>query len=246
MIVPLPHGPFDLVYADPPWKHDFSPTNNRSVENHYSTMGADEIAALPVAGISSENSVLFLWAPSPNLLDALRVMDAWSFSYRTLIVWDKGRIGMGYWARSRHELLLIGTRGTVRSPTESWRPDSILVYPRTNRHSEKPSEVRRLITRMVPWANRRIELFCRGRPSSGWIGWGDQAAEFPGPGRPRRYHFDREEAARLRATNMSWSAILQALNLPPEAKSSVRWALQKASPSDSAPYVQVVSAQEVP
>jgi hypothetical protein len=39
------------------------------------------------------DAVLFLWAPSPKLADAIRVMDAWGFSYRTCAVWDKEVIG---------------------------------------------------------------------------------------------------------------------------------------------------------
>ena len=42
---------------------------------------------------------------------------AWGFTYRSNIVWDKVKaMGLGAWVRQRHELLLIGTRGSFPHP----------------------------------------------------------------------------------------------------------------------------------
>ena len=49
---------------------------------------------------------------------ALRVMEAWGFTYKSLIVWDKGRDGTGYWVRGRVEILLTGTRGEQAPPAK--------------------------------------------------------------------------------------------------------------------------------
>lgn len=57
-IVPMPQGKFDVVYADPPWRYDFSKSDNRAIENQYPTMEVSEICNLKVP--SAENSVLFL------------------------------------------------------------------------------------------------------------------------------------------------------------------------------------------
>jgi hypothetical protein len=46
----------------------------------------------------------------PCLEHALAVMAAWGFTYRSGFVWIKERNGTGYWARNRHEHLLIGAR----------------------------------------------------------------------------------------------------------------------------------------
>jgi hypothetical protein len=94
---PLPVGRYRLLYADPPWRYDHSGTNSRAIENQYPTMTLEEICRLsiPVA----DEAVLFLWAPSPKLADAIQVMNAWGFSYRTCAVWDKQVTGMGYYFR---------------------------------------------------------------------------------------------------------------------------------------------------
>ena len=65
---------------------------------------------------AAENAVLFLWATAPMLPDALRLMNAWGFKYRSHLVWRKDRMGTGYWFRFSHELLLVGVRGDVPAP----------------------------------------------------------------------------------------------------------------------------------
>ena len=89
------------------------------------------------------------------------------------MVWVKDRIGMGYYARQRHELLLIGRRGDLPVPEPADRPDSVVEAP-LGRHSEKPTEVADLIRRMYPHLPR-VELFAR-TSRDGWDAWGNEAA----------------------------------------------------------------------
>jgi N6-adenosine-specific RNA methylase IME4 len=167
----LPPGTYAVIYADPPWRYDHpSKSESRAVENQYPTMELDAIKALPVP--AADNAVLFLWATSPKLTEALEVMLAWGFEYRTNMAWVKDRIGMGYYARAQHELLLIGKRGEPAMPDESVRPPSVVHAPRTE-HSAKPTEFYDLIERMYP-KRARIELFARAQ-REGWESWGNQA-----------------------------------------------------------------------
>jgi N6-adenosine-specific RNA methylase IME4 len=170
--VPMPQRKYGVIYADPPWRYEFSSTSNRDIENHYPTMTLEEICALEVP--KSDECVLFLWATSPKLKEALEVIQAWGFEYVTNMVWVKDKIGMGYYARQRHELLLIAKRGTPPVPEPSTRPDSVIQYPR-GEHSRKPSEVYELIEKMYP-NMAKIELFSR-TPQKGWAVWGYEAHE---------------------------------------------------------------------
>lgn len=43
---------------------------------------------------AEDNSVLYLWATAPKLLEALEVMKTWGFDYKTHGIWDKGWIGI--------------------------------------------------------------------------------------------------------------------------------------------------------
>ena len=163
---------YPVIYADPPWRYEYVETESRAVENHHPTMSLDELCALPVADLAFADSVLFLWATSPKLADALRLIAAWGFEYRTCAVWDKEIIGMGYYYRQRHELLLVATRGQLPAPQPDVRPASV-VCERRGPHSAKPAVFAEQIEAMYPELPK-IELFCRS-PRPGWAVWGNQS-----------------------------------------------------------------------
>jgi N6-adenosine-specific RNA methylase IME4 len=165
---PLPVGPFELVYADPPWKLG-NAVGDRAPENHFPTMELAEIVALqpPVAA----DAILYLWAVNMLLPEALQLIEAWGFRYITNLVWVKPSIGLGNWARHRHELLLAGRRGAFSPPDPDLRPGSVIEAPR-GRHSQKPAEVYELLEHAHPLASK-LELFARNaRP--GWTAWGNE------------------------------------------------------------------------
>ena len=163
---------YPVIYCDPPWRYDYAETSNREIENHYPTMDNADICALPVADLAFEDSVLFMWATSPKLIEALEVVKAWGFTYRTCAIWDKQKIGMGYYFRQQHELLLVATRGSIPAPDPAARTPSVFSYPR-GEHSSKPHEVYEIIEAMYPGL-LKIELFCR-TPREGWAAWGNQS-----------------------------------------------------------------------
>ena len=99
---PMVDGKYDVLLADPPWRYKFTKTKSRAFENQYHTMALENIKRLQVP--SEDNAVLFLWATAPKLLEALDVMAAWGFEYKTCAVWDKAKLGMGFWFRGQHEL----------------------------------------------------------------------------------------------------------------------------------------------
>ena len=110
---PLPEGPFQVVYGDPPWRIA-NPDGAHAPENHYPTLPTAEIAALNVP--AAEHAFLALWAVNSLLPAALAVMAAWGFDYLTNIVWVKPSIGLGRRVRNRHELLLLGQKGNLPAP----------------------------------------------------------------------------------------------------------------------------------
>lgn len=58
-------GNYSIIYADPPWQYQRSKVQG-AAENHYPTMGIDELCALPVADLAAPDSVLFCGRLSPN------------------------------------------------------------------------------------------------------------------------------------------------------------------------------------
>lgn len=165
---------YPVIYADPPWRYENPPigASSRSIENHYPTMTLEEICALPVGELATEDAMLYMWATAPKLPECLDVVKAWGFEYRTHMVWDKVHIGMGYHARSQHELLLICKRGTIPPPEAGKQPASIYREERRE-HSAKPTFFYEMIEGAYPQLPK-IELFCRS-PRDGWAVWGNQS-----------------------------------------------------------------------
>lgn len=166
----------DVVYADPPWEYDNSGLGG-SAEKHYDTMGVDEICGLPVDRITRTNSVLFLWATNPLMKEALQVMEAWGFEYKTNFVWvkEKQTYGkLGFYNYGQHEFLLIGVKGSKLPDGE--KPTSI-IKGKNDVHSKKPDVVYNIIEKMYPNSNS-VELFARNTKRKGWIKWGNEVNKY--------------------------------------------------------------------
>jgi N6-adenosine-specific RNA methylase IME4 len=167
--------------ADPPWHFAVrSPKGEgRSASQHYSTMSLSEIEALPVASWAAPDCALFLWAIDPMLPHAMRVMDSWGFTFKTVgFNWAKTNAdgtyfcGMGYWTRANAEICLLGTRGSPKRKAKNVR--RLIVAPRRE-HSRKPDEATDGIVRLVP--GPYLEMFARQR-RPGWDSWGMETDKF--------------------------------------------------------------------
>ena len=163
---------YGVIYADPPW--NFKPYSeetgmDRAPENHYPTMATDEIKKLSIP--AAKDCVLFLWATAPMLMEALEVVESWGFSYKTHCIWAKNKIGLGYWFRNKHELLLVGVKGNIPAPKQGEQYESIIEALR-EKHSKKPFAFHEMIEDMFPRLPR-IELFAR-EEFEGWDSWGNE------------------------------------------------------------------------
>lgn len=170
---------FAVVYADPPWDYagktqhtDGEFKEGMSAIDHYPTMTLEKLKALKVADICERDAVLFLWTSSPHLPQAIEVMKAWGFDYKTVaFVWEKQKTNPGYYTLSGCEICLVGKRGKFPQPRGSRKERQFLSEMR-RAHSQKPDEIRARIGRMFP-SQKKIELFAR-EASEGWSVWGNQ------------------------------------------------------------------------
>ena len=80
---------YNIIYADPPWtyrdKRDKHPRLCGGASAHYKTMSLHDIKALPVSDLAADNCMLFMWATFPNMPEAISVISAWGFKYKTLV-----------------------------------------------------------------------------------------------------------------------------------------------------------------
>ena len=165
-----------MIYADPPWRYTQKGLQG-AAEKHYPTMSINELCALPVAELAAKDSALFLWATFPQLPEALRLIKAWGFTYKTVaFVWLKQNrrspgwfYGLGFWTRGNAEVCLLATRGHPRRQAANIH--QFIISP-IEEHSKKPDEARVKIAALmgdVP----RVELFARQTPP-GWDVWGNE------------------------------------------------------------------------
>lgn len=182
----LPDKTYSVIYADPPWsykQHGTGPKSRGNAEQHYHTMRVEDICNLPVQRLAGggRGCALFMWATFPTIPDALKVMDAWGFTYKTAaFVWVKknGKSntnfwGMGAYTRANAEVCLLGVTPGFKANqnVKSHSVHQVIEAP-VQAHSVKPEETRRRIVELlgdVP----RIELFARQR-ADGWDAWGDE------------------------------------------------------------------------
>lgn len=170
---------FPVIYFDPATKFEAG-DSNRSTENHYITMDEEDLAALPIGELATDDAVLFVWTTVPWLLKTLRLIEGWGFDYKTAAFWDKVDIGLGYWFRDQVEVLLVATRGKMVAPENGSVLGPNLYQEKKTGHSRKPNYFREIIGAVPEYAALpKVELFARvdsAHPMpDGWFAWGAEA-----------------------------------------------------------------------
>lgn len=180
-VPPLPGGPFEIVYADPPWSYYGSPIKDAAAAKHYPLMSQEALSRLPVREIMAKRAALFLWATGPRLHFAIELMQRWGLHFRgVLYVWIKtnrrGEIirGQGIpptFTKPTSEFVLAGTTALTGRPFPllDLAQAQVVLHPRAE-HSKKPAIFRTMIEQLC--GNRpRVELFAR-ESAPGWVSWG--------------------------------------------------------------------------
>ena len=179
---PLAARGYDVVVIDPPWPFKTrSPKGQlKSASMHYRIMTLAEIKELPVGELLKDDAVVFLWTTGPLLDEAIPTLKGWGITYVAHFAWrkvsrnGKKQWGTGYWARSCHETVLLGTVG--KPPCFSL-PSCFDGLRRE--HSRKPDEFFQMVTERTPGL-RRADVFSREH-REGWDSWGDEIGKFASP-----------------------------------------------------------------
>ena len=149
---------YKIIYADPPWRYARSKVQG-AAEKHYPTMSIEELCALPVKEIADKDCILFLWATFPQLKEALQLIKAWGFTYKSVaFVWLKQNrksptwfYGLGFWTRGNAEICLLATKGHPKR--QSNKVHQFIISP-VEQHSKKPDITREKI--LALWATYRV------------------------------------------------------------------------------------------
>tara|TARA_Y100000996_G_scaffold355211_1_gene295672 strand:+ start:17 stop:550 length:534 start_codon:yes stop_codon:yes gene_type:complete len=168
---------YDIIYADPPWDYKgqnqfIGDKKTSEVLDHYPTLTLKDLKQLPISNKANPDSLLFMWSSSPHLDQAIDLMSAWGFDYKTIaFVWDKQKVNPGFYTLSQVEICLVGKKGKIPTPRGARNVRQFLSEERT-RHSAKPLEIRTRIEQMFPHQSK-LELFARTAPD-GWDVFGNE------------------------------------------------------------------------
>lgn len=167
-----PDGLFDVIAIDPPWNYGTAfDSAGRRVANPYPEMTQQQLKELEIP--AKENCVMFLWTTHKFIWDAKELLDTWGFAYRSMIVWDKEKIGMGDLIRMQCEFCLIGIKGKpLFKDNHSVR--DIIKEPRRE-HSRKPEAFYALVDDLC--VGRKLDFFSREK-REGWCCYGNDTEKF--------------------------------------------------------------------
>jgi N6-adenosine-specific RNA methylase IME4 len=160
------------LLIDPPWPISATDGKAGGTDPYYEAMSWLDIERLPIARVATDDAFVFVWCPASLLEDAIRIMRTWGFPYKTNLTWDKlVGPGNGYYYRMMHEHLLLGVAPGSPKHFVDRSIESMLRVKRPGKHSEKPTEVHRIVERAID--GLYIELFGRAHVP-GWDVFGNQ------------------------------------------------------------------------
>jgi N6-adenosine-specific RNA methylase IME4 len=163
---------YSALLLDPPWDfrcYSDKGITNRSAATKYKVAPLDQLKQLPIGDYAAKHCVMFMWIIDSHLEQAIDLMKAYGFVYKTVaFVWVKTTnagqpvMSMGHWTRKGVELCLLGTRGQPHRVGKGVR--QVILAPRRE-HSRKPEEIYEKIEALVdgPYA----EAFSR-QQRAGW------------------------------------------------------------------------------
>jgi N6-adenosine-specific RNA methylase IME4 len=180
----LGHHHYRVGLADPAWHYATysAKGTGRSACQHYDVMSFEQIAALPVRDLFTDDAWMFLWVLGPHLPQGFKLLEHWGLTYSGLgFVWAKQNksgngwhMGMGFTTRANAEICLLAKYGKPKRKAADVR--ELIVAPR-RKHSRKPDEQYGRIERFTD--DPYLELFaCQQWP--GWTAWGDEIDRFGG------------------------------------------------------------------
>ena len=167
---------YSIIYADPPWQFsnkNIGANGKSGASSKYMTTSIEDLKAMDVNSITADDAILFMWWVGSMPQEAIDLVKAWGFTLKNMngIVWNKltpknnPHFGMGFWTRAGSESVLIATKGKIKPKSRSVRAvfnceSQVQFEGKILRHSEKPKQVRELITELAGDLPR-LEMFNR-------------------------------------------------------------------------------------
>jgi len=178
---------YDIIIADPPWQYRNDQNNDPSRGGiPYTSLSSEILNNLNLFEIANDNALIFVWATSPRLPEAIEFIVKNGFEYCTVafnwiklnknsdikylpitenkkmpdVLLDGGIYsGMGYYTNSQSEFVLVGRKGRMLKRKD--KSVKQLVFSPVSDHSVKPAKVNENIEKLYGNDRSYIELFAR-------------------------------------------------------------------------------------
>ena len=162
---------YDIIVIDPPWEYttEYNP-DARRISSPYPEMNLKEIENINIP--AKENCILWLWTTHKFLWEAKEILDYWGFKFKSILVWDKEKMGIGYWLRLQCEFCLLGIKGNPIWDLKNIR--DIIREPRRE-HSRKPESFYNMINNNL--VGNKLDYFGREK-REGWDIYGAEIKRF--------------------------------------------------------------------
>jgi len=165
--VSIPEGVFRVIVVDPPWPYkNLASDAEHRARSPYPTMTLDDIKQLTIA--SADDCILWLWTTNAFMHDALHVLEAWGFEPKTILTWEKDKMGLGDWLRGKTEHCILAIKG---KPQVNLTNETTIIHGPLREHSRKPDEFYTLVGSLCP--GRKLEMFSRQK-REGWERHGNE------------------------------------------------------------------------
>lgn len=101
---------FPSICIYPPWPNRRRARVER-VDRRFFKRFIDAIKGLPIADLAAINCHVHLWTTSESLRHGMRLLQAWGFTYRDVLVCGKKELEYGSYYHIAQDFLLLGTKG---------------------------------------------------------------------------------------------------------------------------------------
>ena len=167
-----------LAVIDPPWLWKAYSSKGEDRSPKYNRMTLADISRLPIYDLMANDSVVMLWVVDPLLHQALKIVNDWGFTFKTVgFYWTKHKpsgadhMGGGYYTRANPEQCWVITKGKglprVSRSVRRW------MHAPVGRHSEKPEEFFIRTQQLFGFVEEKVEIFGRA-PREGWTVLGEE------------------------------------------------------------------------
>ena len=133
-------------------------------------MSLDKIKEIQLP--AADDCVLWLWTTHKFMRYSFDILDTWGFRDVSILTWEKDRMGLGQWLRSKTEFCIMAVKG---KPIIDLTSQTTIIHGKLREHSRKPDEFFDMVDSLC--VGKKLDYFSR-EPREGWSQFGNELAKF--------------------------------------------------------------------